>query len=45
MELDRQEEYFNIMEKTEKMENKMDSVREVKCTAYSCSQVRNYGCD
>ena len=38
-ELQRQSAYFDVLEKTEKMEMKMDSIRQMKCTAYSCKQV------
>jgi len=38
-ELERQSAYFDTLEKTEKMELKMDSIKEKKCKAYSCAQV------
>jgi len=38
-ELERQSAYFDVLEKTEQMETKMDSIKEKKCKAYSCVQV------
>jgi len=38
-ELERESAYFDTLEKTEKMEMKMDSIKEIKCKAYSCPQV------
>lgn len=37
--MERQLEYFDVLEKTERMEMKMDSIKQMKCTAYSCRQV------
>ena len=39
-ELEKQEQYFNILEKKENMEAKMDSIREIKCFMITCKQVR-----
>ena len=35
----RQDQYFDVLEQKEKMEDKMSSVREMKCRVVSCKQV------
>lgn len=43
-ELERQSAYFDTLEKTERMELKMDSVKEKKCKVFSCAQVGYIAC-